>query len=204
MSDVKHPQSIVCIPAARVSHKKDGFVDYVLNPADLMIGQRNALESDEAFRQVLPIAVFMYQGKIWTYRRTVTGGESRLHGKFAVAVGGHFDVSDVIHNDSVIDIDASMKKAFAREIDEELNLKSNVVKSHTMTKMICADDTAVDRVHIAAVTLFELDGDDISSAEDQLDTVGFISPEELLSGEYDCEVWTTLIAKYVKDYNESK
>lgn len=204
MPDVKHPQSIICIPAARVSHKKDGFVDYKLNPADLMIGQRNALETDEMFRQVLPIAVFLYQGKIWAYRRTVKGGENRLHGKLACAVGGHWDLEDIVHTDSVIDVEASMKIALSREVSEELNLTASAVNQHIMTKMICADDTPVDRVHIAAVTLFDLDGDGISSAEDQLDTVGFLSPEELLSGEHNCEVWTTLIAQYVKSYNESK
>ena len=73
----KHQEHIVCIKSEKVQHRKNGFVDYNLNNQDLMLGQRFALESDEDFRQLLPISIFTYNGKVWAYERTSKGGESR-------------------------------------------------------------------------------------------------------------------------------
>lgn len=61
--------------------------------------------------------------------------------------------------------------------------------------MICADDTEVDRVHMAMIYMHELDGEGIESAEDQLKTVGFVSPQELLDGDYNIEVWARIVCE---------
>ncbi|HCL11233.1 MAG TPA: hypothetical protein DGF36_08425 [Alteromonas sp.] len=191
----KHQEHIVCIKSEKVQHRKNGFVDYNLNNQDLMLGQRFALESDEDFRQLLPISIFTYNGKVWAYERTSKGGESRLHNKIAVAVGGHWDLDDLVIENSIIDLEASLAKATARELQEEVKLSSKIVKSYELDKKICADDTEVDRVHMAVVYVHELDGEGIESAEDQLKSVGFVSPNKLLTGEYNLEAWARIICE---------
>ena len=191
----KHQEHIVCIKSEKVQHRKNGFVDYNLNNQDLMLGQRFALESDEDFRQLLPISIFTYNGKVWAYERTSKGGESRLHNKIAVAVGGHWDLDDLVIENSIIDLEASLAKATARELQEEVKLWSKIVKSYELDKKICADDTEVDRVHMAVVYVHELDGEGIESAEDQLKSVGFVSPNKLLTGEYNLEAWARIICE---------
>lgn len=193
--NTKHQEHIVCIKSSAVKHREHGFVDYELNLADLMLGQRAMLENDDDFRQVLPISIFTHNGKVWAYERTSKGGESRLHNKIAVAVGGHWDMDDILTKDGVIDLEASLQKAMDRELTEEVKLSSNIVKSTTLKKMICADDTEVDRVHMAMIYMHELDGEGIESAEDQLKTVGFVSPKELLEGGYNIEVWARIICQ---------
>lgn len=191
----KHQEHIVCIKASAVEHRAHGFVDYELNLADLMLGQRAMLENDEDFRQVLPISIFTHNGKVWAYERTSKGGESRLHNKIAVAVGGHWDMDDIITKGGIIDLEESLQKAMERELLEEVKLSSAVVKSTRLKKMICADDTEVDRVHMAMIYMHELDGEGIESAEDQLKTVGFVSPQELLDGDYNIEVWARIVCE---------
>lgn len=191
----KHQEHIVCIKASAVEHREHGFVDYELNLADLMLGQRAMLENDEDFRQVLPISIFTHNGKVWAYERTSKGGESRLHNKIAVAVGGHWDMDDIITKDGIIDLEESLQKAMERELLEEVKLSSAVVKSTRLKKMICADDTEVDRVHMAMIYMHELDGEGVESAEDQLKTVGFVSPQELLDGDYNIEVWARIVCE---------
>ena len=137
----------------------------------------------------------MHKGKIWAYERTPKGGESRLHGKVANLVGGHWDMADLVLDNGVIDLELSLKNASEREIAEELNLTSSVIKTTVLDKVICADDTPVDRLHIAMVSVHELDGDGIDSAEDELKTIGFLSPEELLAGDYNIETWARLICE---------
>lgn len=195
----KHQEHIVCIKADKVKHRENGFVKYNLNLNDLMLGQRASLEKDEDFRQVLPISVFIYDGKVWAYERTSKGGESRLHNKIAVAVGGHWDLADLVIKDSIVDLEKSLETAMERELAEEINLTSKIIKTTKLAKMICADETEVDRVHLGMVYVHELDGDGISSAEDQLKTVGFVSPNDLLNGEYNTEVWAKIICQILID-----
>lgn len=198
----KHPQHIVCIKAEQVSHTNGKTVDYELTPADLMLGQRNRLEQDFDFRQVLPVAVLMHEGKIWAYRRAASGGENRLHGKLAVAVGGHWDAEDLVWDGSVVDVQASIKVALQRELDEEVNILGNIVESKTLPRMICSNATEVDKVHVAQVSIYELDSSAVAPKEEHLEAVGFLSPDELLA-RLDCETWTSIIAEIVQEQQTS-
>ncbi len=196
---MKHQEHIVCIKSSHVKHRECGFVGYDLALKDLMLGQRATLENDDDFRQVLPISIFTCKGKVWAYERTSKGGESRLHNKVAVAVGGHWDMADIIIKDGVIDLDASLKNAVARELEEEIVLTSKILCTERLTKMICADETEVDRVHLGMVWMHELDGEGIESAEDQLKTIGFVTPDDLLHGDYNTEVWAKIICRILKE-----
>ena len=196
---IKHQEHIVCIKSSKVKHREHGFVSYELNLADLMLGQRAALEGDDDFRQVLPISVFTHKGKVWAYKRTSKGGEARLHDKVAVAVGGHWDLGDLTLVRGVIDLEDSLRKAMERELEEEVKLTSSVVSSRRLPKMLCADETEVDRVHMGMIYVHELDGEGIQSAEEQLETIGFIHPKELLTENYNIEVWARIICEILLD-----
>jgi len=191
----KHQEHIVCIKSEKVNHHKDGFVDYSLNNADLMLGQRKSLEQDGDFRQVLPMSIFTHKGKVWAYERTSAGGERRLHNKVAVAVGGHWDLEDLVVENSIINLKESLSRTMARELEEEVKLSSTIIKTTELERKVCAMDTEVDRLHLAVVFVHELDGEELDSSEDQLKTIGFISPDELLSGEYNIETWARIICE---------
>jgi len=192
---LKHPQHIICVPASVVAHRVNGMVDYTLNGSDLMIGQREILEDHDGFRQVLSIAAFVCNGKVWAYQRRKGIGEDRLVGKTTVAVGGHWDIKDIIHVDSVIDIDASIKVALERELDEEVKLGANIVSVSPMDNAICADDTPVDRKHMAIMSIIEIDSESIVSKEVELEALGFFDPQELLDSDYDLETWGRVICE---------
>ena len=192
---MEHPQPIVCVKSALFDKRKNGFSDYEIQGGDIIIAQRELLEKDDTYRQVLPECVFVHNGKVWAYERTEAGGEANLHGKTAVAVGGHWDLEDLVSNNSVIDLAASFEKAMNREIEEEVSLTSNIIKKRKLEKVICADDTFVDRHHVAVIYICELDGEGISANEDQLKELGFIDPQELLDGDYNNEVWTRMICE---------
>ena len=100
---MKHQEHIVCIKSDRVINLGNGTATYDLSLGDLMLGQRERLENDEDFRQVLPISVFIHQGSVWAYERTKKGGETRLHNKIAIAVGGHWDISCLLYTSDAAD-----------------------------------------------------------------------------------------------------
>lgn len=196
----KHHEHIIAVPGNLFGDRRHGFSQYQLKAADIIIAQRKFLENNDSYRQVLPMNMFVHNGKLWAYRRTESGGESKLHGKVALFAGGHWDLADIVlrkekNKESFIDLEASLNKAIKRELEEEVILTSNVVSTIKLPLVVCADDVGVDRLHVAIVYIHELDGVGVSSNEDQLEDIGFLSPEELLSGEYDLETWARLAVK---------
>lgn len=189
---MKHQGHIVCVKASHFLDRVNGLADYTLKSDHLILGRRALLENDPDFRQILPEFVLIHEGKVWAYRRAKSGGESRLHGKVAVNVGGHWDLDDLITTNSVIDLEASLENAAQRELSEEIDVQSSVLSRTQMEKCICADDTPVDRLHLAIVYFIELDGTDVASKEEQLDAMGFFEPEELLDGDYELETWARI------------
>ncbi len=192
---VKHPQHIACIPAALVEHRENGLVDYELKNEDLIFAQRSMLEENHNYRQFLPLAIFTHKGKVWAYKRLAGIGEDDLVNRIACAVGGHWDLESMIETESVIDIDQSILSTFSRELEEEVNLNCNIINTREMSKKICADDEIVDRKHMCSITVFEVDAPDIETAEDELESIGFHDPQELLDGNYNLETWAKIICK---------
>lgn len=192
---LKHQEHILCVKSSVLHPVVDGLSSYQLNADDVFIGRRALLEKDEDFRQILAVSIYLHDGKVWAYHRAPSGGEDRLHGKVAVAVGGHWDLADLVSKDSIIDIEKSMELALARELEEEVVLSSNITKLYDLPKVICASDTPVDRVHAAFVSVREVDGEDLLPNEKDLEAIGFRTPEELLSGDYDIETWTRVICE---------
>ena len=193
----KHLAHIVCVDAMHfINRTDDGFCDYELQAGDIVVMRRHELEMDYRYRQVLPVLVFTHEGKVWAYKRTEKGGEKGLHNQVGVAVGGHFDLADLVFEKSVIDAEASVAKAVAREIDEEVTLNgAAVVNTRRLDKVVAADVTGVDAKHIAMVTIVELDKPLVESNEEELETMGFLTPRELLDGDYHLETWAEIICK---------
>jgi predicted NUDIX family phosphoesterase len=201
----KHMEHILAVPASLFEGRENGFCDYELKLEDIFIGQRKGLENNSAFRQIIPISIFVNQGKVWAYRRTPKSGEVKLQGKQTVCVGGHWDVSDlVIHQEGemagMIDLEASLKNTFMRELTEEINITApfgaeegdNEIKITQLSRVIAADDVPVDTFHVAIVYMHELQpGWEVHAAEDNLEGLGFFTPEEVL-GFDNLETWGRL------------
>lgn len=195
----KHQEHIACVPASLFKLRENGVHEYKLKGEDVFFAQRKFLEGNPDYRQVLPIAVFVYNGLVWAYRRENTSGESRLVGKISISPGGHLDLMDAAHVDSIVDVARTFEQALARELDEELVITSDITHIEMLDKVIVADATPVDRDHVAIVSIYHLDGDGIESNESQLKGLGFIDPAVLLDEKsgYDLEVWARMICEFL-------
>ena len=193
---MKHAQHIVCVPAAVVEDRVAGWSKYQLQGSHIVTAQRAVLESNDSYRQVLPLAVFKYKDSLWAYTRTPKGGEERLHNKVSVAVGGHFDCDDLITHDSVIDPIDSLSNALNRELQEEVTILSEYTVE-TLEVCLCADDTPVDRKHLGIVNILHMQsGCEIYSNEDQLEAIGFVPIVDLLADPA-LETWGVKICEYL-------
>ena len=205
---MKHQEHIVCIPAKLVNKpkslipfttpKSDCWVNYKLETKDIITVQRAVAETTEDFRQVLPLVVFKYKDSVWTYRRTPKGGEGALHGQLSIAVGGHFDATDLQTDGGVIDPVVSLQYALDRELEEEVTIMGGY-SIETLDLCLCANENEVDRKHLGLVNIYHMtDSPEIYSNEDALETLGFIKIDELLQ-KTDLETWGVKICEYLKE-----
>lgn len=180
-------------------------IEYI-NQGTVWIGPRPYLETldphEEAhpysasILQLIPYVVLRHEGKVLTYVRPTKGNEGRLHNNVSVGIGGHVDLQDAVHEDSVLDIDQTLKLSCIREVQEELGLE--IEGSDLEWKgLIVRRDRSVDRVHLGVVAEIELDDDMKAQIEPnaEIGEIQFIDPEtfaEQMAGN-EIEAWTKAV-----------
>lgn len=170
----------------------------------LVLGCRESLEKDESNRQFILYAVPMRsngrtgKAEFFAYRRGKGVGEGRLLGNVSVGIGGHVDLADVVHSESVINLNSTIGIALTREIKEEVKFSGGECELDLFSAGLLLDDSnEVGRVHLGVVMgLLLPDHIDMDCAEPELDTLGFMTAEELLSGTYPLENWTRIVLEH--------
>jgi len=146
----------------------------LLDPANHFFMERAAAEKDPSYKQLIPYCVFRCADRILHYTRGKSGGESRLHAKISVGVGGHVNPVDTGGGKTG---PAAYHAAVTREIDEELELRQD--HPHRIIALLNDDSNAVGRVHLGIVHLIELASEAVSAREDALADLGFAALAEL-------------------------
>src|SRR2546422_11719117 len=92
-----------------------GVEDYLLRVREYGVFRpRAGVEEDPSFKQIIPYLLVRHRGRLFLVQRSTEGGETRLHGKYSIGVGGHINRGGVEGAQDVLD--AGMK----REMEEEL------------------------------------------------------------------------------------
>lgn len=97
--------------------------------AETVIRQRDGLELNPAYRQILPYTIVAFSDdhlenwkdiEVQSYQRTKKVGEERLGGKFSVGFGGHIDKTDVAtDDDSIVLLKETIQHNLEREVGRE-------------------------------------------------------------------------------------
>lgn len=79
------------------------------------VQRRGDMEKDKNFKQVIPSMIIKRGDEYFTYTRLEGGGESRLHGKSSITIGGHANhVEDYWNFEHLMAVNAK------RELEEEV------------------------------------------------------------------------------------
>lgn len=154
----------------------DAVISQLLDPANHFFMDRAAAEEDPSHKQLIPYCIFRHGERILHYTRGKSGGESRLHAKLSVGVGGHINPVDTGHGRTGPD---AYHAAVSREIKEELELPG--AHPQRIIALLNDDSNAVGQVHLGIVHLIDLDSDDVRSREDALAELAFSPLAELAS-----------------------
>lgn len=173
----------------------DAAVGRLLEPANHFFMDRAEAELDPSHKQLIPYCIFRCGDRILHYTRGKAGGESRLHAKISVGVGGHVNPIDT--EDGRIGPDA-YHAAVTREIEEELNLPEE--HEHRIIGLLNDESNPVGQVHLGIVHLVDLKSDAVSSREDALLDLGFTPLAELNGPLFErLETWSQFCIRHLAE-----
>ena len=165
------------------------YLDVILNPIHASYRPRPEMEQDPSFKQLIPYCVFRCNGEVFYYQRGNSQGESRLHAKRSVGVGGHVSTLDLNREAS------PYLEGMRREIEEEVELECGWVES--CIGLINDDQTDVGKVHLGIVHLFELDNPKVQPREKSMINAGFAPPLQLVRQMDEFETWSQICLNYL-------
>ena len=158
------------------------------------VQRRGDMEKDKNFKQVIPSMIIKRGDEYFTYTRLEGGGESRLHGKSSITIGGHAnDVEDYWNFEHLMAVNAKREleeevyvlDENGKEIDNHLRLTKNM----SIKGLIYNSLTDVDAVHIGLLTMIEIPEDwNVEVKETDVLEGKFRTVEEIK--ELELENWT--------------
>lgn len=195
MSDVEQIMVVPTLLFHEVGHFQgfcenvDPYLKTLLDPAHTRYEPRPQMEEDPSYKQLIPYCIFRCDGKIFQYVRGGSGGESRLHAKKSVGIGGHISAEDEGGDSEPYLV------GMQRELDEEVTIETPFTEQ--LVGLINDDETEVGKVHLGIVHIFDLEEPKVFPAEESIQETGFAQPEQLLDELDSFETWSQICLKHL-------
>jgi predicted NUDIX family phosphoesterase len=157
----------------------------ILDPAHFSFRPRSEVETDPAFKQLIPYLVLRHGGELFHYRRGNSGGEKRLQALRSIGIGGHISEEDARGGGD------PYRTGMVRELLEEVAIGCEWTER--FLGFINDDRTPVGSVHLGIVHVFELRSPDVSPREDSLADAGFAPLEGLALHAEEFETWSQFV-----------
>ncbi len=198
MSQV-HTEHVLVVPTAEFhkighfqgfSREIDRYLTGLLQPAFISYRPRGQMEQDPSFKQLIPYVIFRHrdaEGRVslFQYTRGKGQGETRLHAKRSVGIGGHISSDDAAAVGS-----QPYEEGLRRELAEEVAI--NTPYREECVGLINDDETEVGRVHLGVVHIFDVEQPAVEPRETDICQTGFRPLEELLAELDQFETWSKI------------
>jgi predicted NUDIX family phosphoesterase len=144
-------QRYATLPQCGIKYLPVSRLATILTSSAIRFKDRAAMEQDPEYKQLIPYVVHVYNDAIFAYRRTPAGGESRLHGRRSIGIGGHIN-----NGDGSVPGLRTYVTGLHRELREELQFDPTHVLDHTFVGLLNDDTDDVGSVHLALVHLVHM------------------------------------------------
>lgn len=166
----------------------DKYLDVLLDPANTAYLPRGEMEEDPSYKQLIPYVIIQHCDEdgavhVFQYERGAGQGESRLHAKRSVGIGGHISTLDLG--------DASpYDEGMRRELDEEVIIDTEY--DAFCVGMINDDENEVGKVHLGIVHLFNASKPNVLARESDIINAGFLPATQLIDEIDQFETWSQI------------
>jgi predicted NUDIX family phosphoesterase len=168
----------------------DRYLPALLQPQFVSYRPRSEMEKDPSFKQFIPYVIFRHttpagEVTLFQYTRGKGQGESRLHAKRSIGIGGH-----ISSDDAAIVGGQAYEEGLRRELEEEVSIDTPYRAQ--CAGLINDDETEVGRVHLGVVHLYDVERPAVSPREDDICNTGFVPVSELLADLDQFETWSKI------------
>lgn len=165
---------------------------------------RSLAEDDPSFKQIIPYCLVMARiddtPHYLCYARGSSGGESRLHAKRSIGIGGHINPIDARKDPYGYD---TYMAGVARELDEEI--AHPPILSNRIIGLINDDSSPVGKVHLGVVHCIELATAHAQAKEEAIANAHFCHLDTLSSELFDTlETWSQLCVTHLQDSSNAR
>ena len=170
----------------------DRFLQPILQSDQLTFQPRSQMETDPSFKQLIPYVLLEWTNDageihLFAYTRGGGSGESRLHAKRSVGIGGHISREDAAGGAD------PYSTGMHRELCEEVILETQYTESRV--GLIYDPSNDVGKVHLGVVHRFTLHSPSVTSNESDLAEGGFVTVASLRQQMDRLETWSQLAIK---------
>ncbi|MCM2370510.1 phosphoesterase [Aporhodopirellula aestuarii] len=168
----------------------DRFLVPILASDQLSYRPRAAMESDPSFKQLIPYVVMQWTNpedglvRVFTYTRGGGSGETRLHAKRSIGVGGHISREDADGDED------PYVTGMRRELDEEVTILCDYTDDRE--GLLYDPSNEVGQVHLGVIHRFTLEHPHVTSNEPELAEGEFLTIAELRESYDRLETWSQL------------
>ena len=166
----------------------DRYLKDLLDPAHTSYRPRSAMEQDPSFKQLIPYVIFRHKDEdgrtqLFQYTRGKGQGESRLHAKQSIGIGGHISAEDAAQA-------SAYEEGMRRELEEEVRIDTPYCGQ--LAGLINDDESEVGKVHLGVVHLLDVQEPAVRPRESEIIEAGFRPVEDLLAGLGRFETWSQI------------
>lgn len=170
------------------------YLPALFDSDNLSYQPRGEMEQDPKFKQLIPYVLFRYtdaqgEARLFQYTRGGGQGESRLHAKRSVGIGGHISSEDS-QAGTAHDV---YREGMQRELDEEVAFETPF--SEKCVGLINDDETPVGKVHLGVVHIYDVEHPNVHPREVDILNAGFCPVEEILSELDHYESWSQIVVR---------
>jgi predicted NUDIX family phosphoesterase len=164
------------------------YLPQLLDPAYVSYRPRPEMEQDPSFKQLIPYVIFRHRAadgmiSLFAYTRGKGQGESRLHAKRSIGIGGHISADDSAGDNAY---DEGMRRELLEEVRIDTPYEARLVG------LINDDETEVGKVHLGVVHIFDVAEPRVAPREDDICETGFVPLAELLADVSRFETWSQI------------
>ena len=168
----------------------DRYRNVLLDANNVQFRPRSEVEIDPNFKQLIPYMIFCHTDSlgnisVFQYVRGKGMGESRLHQKRSIGIGGHIAAEDKGERSNDV-----YREGMLRELHEEVVLKTAFTEQ--CVGLINDDSTEVGSVHLGIVHRFDVAEPNVISNEPDLIESGFMPLDDLRSRRGQMESWSAI------------
>jgi len=162
----------------------DKYFNLIMDPNNHRFMKRKEVETDPAYKQLIPYVILHHGKNIFTYRRGKLLAEKRLMGNYSIGIGGHISVNDPNL------FGTTYEQGLQREINEEIEIKSKYLVR--IGGLINDDSNEVGKVHFGVVHILTLEKPLVIPREKSINETGFWNFSDLKKSIDKFENWSKI------------